>query len=89
MRACTGRDPAVADFINSDPGFAPFFAGLTGLLRPLLPRYAAEGKSYLTIAIGCTGGQHRSVYTAIRLADWLREQGQKVDLRHRDLDERE
>lgn len=86
LKACSGKDPMVADFIDSDPGFTPFFTGLTGLLRPLLPRYALEGKSYLTIAIGCTGGRHRSVYTAEKLAAWLRDQGQRVDLRHRDLD---
>ena len=60
---------------------------MTALLGPLLPRFAAEGKSYLTIAIGCTGGRHRSVVIAERLAQWLRERGQRVDLRHRELEE--
>jgi len=89
LRPHSGRDSDVAGFIAADPGFNPFFSGLTALLRPLLPRYTAEGKSYLTIAIGCTGGRHRSVYVAERLAAWLREQGQQVDLRHRDLEEGE
>lgn len=89
LRAFSGKEPRVADYIRADPGFEPFFAGLTGLLRPLLPRFTLEGKSYLTLAIGCTGGRHRSVYTAERLAEWLREQGQRVDLRHRDLDQGE
>jgi len=57
------------------------------LLEPLLPRFAAEGKSYLTIAIGCTGGRHRSVVIAEKLASWLRERDQQVDLRHRELEE--
>jgi len=89
LKPHSGRDEDVAAFIAADPGFAPFFAGLTSLIRPLLPRFTAEGKSYLTIAIGCTGGRHRSVYVAEKLAAWLREQGQQVDLRHRDLEEGE
>ena len=89
LRPHTGQDADVAAFIAADPGFAPFFGGLTSLICPLLPRFAAEGKSYLTIAIGCTGGRHRSVYVAEKLAAWLREQGQRVDLRHRDLEEGE
>jgi UPF0042 nucleotide-binding protein len=52
----------------------------------LLPRFEREGKSYLTIAIGCTGGRHRSVYLAERLAAWLGERGRAVSVRHRDLD---
>jgi UPF0042 nucleotide-binding protein len=55
------------------------------LLRPLLPRYNQEGKSYLTIAIGCTGGQHRSVFVAEKLAAWLKDLGLKVGLSHREL----
>lgn len=87
LRPLTGRDPAIAAYVEADAGFAPFFAGLTGLIAPLLPRFQAEGKSYLTIAIGCTGGRHRSVFVAERLAEWLRERGERVDLRHRDLEE--
>ena len=56
------------------------------MLEPLLPRYEGEGKSYLTIAIGCTGGRHRSVYLAERLAAWLSGQGRPVGIGHRDLD---
>jgi len=89
LRPHSGQDSDVAEFIAADPGFTPFFRGLTSWIRPLLPRFTAEGKSYLTIAIGCTGGRHRSVYVAERLATWLREQGQQVDLRHRDLEEGE
>jgi UPF0042 nucleotide-binding protein len=84
LRPMTGADPSVAAFIERDPGFAPFFAALTALLEPLLPRYAREGKSYLTIAFGCTGGRHRSVFLAERLAGWLSERGHHVGLAHRD-----
>jgi RNase adapter protein RapZ len=82
----TGRDVPVATFIAKDPCFEPFFESLTGLLGPLLPRYAAEGKSYLTIAVGCTGGRHRSVFVTERLAAWLRNQGQRFRIDHRDLE---
>jgi UPF0042 nucleotide-binding protein len=50
-----------------------------------LPGYEGEGKSYLTIAIGCTGGRHRSVFVAGKLAEWLRARGRSVTLRHRDV----
>jgi RNase adaptor protein for sRNA GlmZ degradation len=85
LRPLTGRDPAVAAHIERDPGFAGFFDGLLRLLLPLLPRYEKEGKSYLTIAVGCTGGRHRSVYVAERLAAHIRGEGRRVELVHRDL----
>ncbi|MEE8333787.1 MAG: RNase adapter RapZ [Alphaproteobacteria bacterium] len=85
LRPLTGLDPDVAGFIARDPGFTGFFGGLTGLLAPLLPRFRNEGKSYLTISVGCTGGQHRSVYVAERLARWLRDQGEQVSVTHREL----
>jgi UPF0042 nucleotide-binding protein len=87
LRPLTGRDAAVAAHVAADPMYAEFFASVTNLLAPLLPRFAAEGKSYLTVAIGCTGGRHRSVFVAERLAAWLREGGARVELRHRELDE--
>lgn len=86
LRLLTGRDEPVASFIREDPAFDHFFKGLTSLLDPLLPRYAAEGKSYLTIAIGCTGGRHRSVFVAEELAKWLMEKNQEVQVHHRDLE---
>jgi UPF0042 nucleotide-binding protein len=58
---------------------------MTEMLSPLLPRYAQEGKKYLTIALGCTGGKHRSVLAAERLAYHLTTQGWRVDLSHREL----
>ena len=84
LRSLTGRDPAVAAYVESDPDYASFIERLEGLIGPLLPRFDAEGKSYLTIAVGCTGGKHRSVAVAERLAGWLREQGRSVNLSHRD-----
>jgi UPF0042 nucleotide-binding protein len=86
LRPLNGEDAPVGKRIESDPAFGGFFAGLTGLLWPLLPGFEREGKSYLTIAIGCTGGRHRSVYVAQRLARWLDSKGRAATLRHRDLD---
>jgi UPF0042 nucleotide-binding protein len=86
LRIFTGRDQRVAAYIEGDPDFESFLDRLTGFIGPLLPRYRMEGKSYLTIAIGCTGGKHRSVYVAERLAAWLRTQDVRVGLSHRELD---
>ena len=86
LRPLTGHDGEVGRFIEADPDFAPFFERLCQWLAPLLPRYEREGKSYLTIAFGCTGGRHRSVYLAERLSAWLREDGRTVAVGHRDLD---
>lgn len=86
LRGFTGKDERVRRFILGDEALEPFFNNLTTLLAPLLPRYVAEGKSYLSIAVGCTGGRHRSVYVADRLANWLEERGQRVQTHHRDLD---
>lgn len=89
LRPFTGRHQQVRNFIRQDEALEPFFDNLTTLLNPLLPRYAAEGKSYLSIAVGCTGGRHRSVYMADRLAAWLERSGQRVQTHHRDLDRSE
>jgi UPF0042 nucleotide-binding protein len=88
LRPLTGLDAEVAAFIETDPDYRPFIDRLEDLIGPLLPRFDAEGKSYLTIAIGCTGGRHRSVAVAKRLADWLRNAGRSVSLSHRDTDAR-
>jgi UPF0042 nucleotide-binding protein len=85
LRPQTGRDPAVAAFVEADPAFPAFWGRMTGLLDLLLPRYVAEGKKYLTIAMGCTGGRHRSVLVAERLAAHLTVQGWRVDLIHREV----
>ncbi|CAK0771109.1 RNase adaptor protein RapZ [Azospirillaceae bacterium] len=86
LRPLSGLDAAVAERVAGDPDFPDFFRSLTGLLQPLLPRYSREGKSYLTLAVGCTGGRHRSVFVAERLSAWLGEIGYPVGLSHRDLE---
>jgi UPF0042 nucleotide-binding protein len=86
LRPFTGQDSRVAAYIQGDPECEPFMSRLTGFIAPLLPRYRLEGKSYLTIAIGCTGGKHRSVYIAERLAGWLRGQGVEIGLSHRGVE---
>lgn len=86
LQPLTGKDARVVAYVEKDPSFAAFLAGLETWLAPLLPRYDREGKSYLTIAVGCTGGRHRSVVVAERLAAWLASAGQRVTLQHRDLD---
>ena len=88
LKPLTGIDRSVVAFIETDAGYRPFLDGLRKLIGPLLPRFDAEGKSYLTIAIGCTGGRHRSVAVAEHLADWLRSAGRSVSLSHRDVDVR-
>jgi UPF0042 nucleotide-binding protein len=86
LKPLTGRDPEVTAYIGTDPDYQPFLDRLHGLIGPLLPRFDAEGKSYLTIAVGCTGGKHRSVAVAENLAEWLRNAGRSVSLTHRDVD---
>jgi UPF0042 nucleotide-binding protein len=85
LKPQTGRDPAVAAYIEADPDYAGFWQRLTGFVDPLLPRYVAEGKKYLTVVLGCTGGRHRSVLVAERLADHLRSLGWRADVTHREL----
>jgi len=85
LKALTGQDQAVQDYITEDAGFEDFLDRLTALLTPLVPRYAEGGKSYLTIAVGCTGGKHRSVFVAEKLAAWLEDNLTSVRLAHRDL----
>jgi UPF0042 nucleotide-binding protein len=86
LRPLTGRDPDVAAYIRRDPDYAKFVDHLTDLLLPLLPRYQQEGKSYLTIAVGCTGGRHRSVLVAEDLTNILASHDYVVGVGHRDLD---
>lgn len=86
LRPLTGQDPQVAGYIQKDPAYQPFMEGLEAWLPPLLPRYVAEGKSYLTIAVGCTGGRHRSVLVAEQLGSIIAAHGYIVGIGHRDLD---
>ena len=85
LRVQCGLDEEVSEYISADPAFPPFFKELGELLLSLLPHYRSEGKSYLTLAIGCTGGRHRSVFFAEKLDTLLRDEGYHVDVRHRDL----
>ncbi len=86
LRPLTGRDAKVGARIARDAGYAKFFRSLTDLLAVVLPRFESEGKSDLTIAIGCTGGRHRSVYVAEQVGRWLAARGRAATVRHRDLD---
>jgi UPF0042 nucleotide-binding protein len=85
LRPFDGRNERVAAYVESDPDFERFWSNLVRLLEPLLPRFLAEGKSYLTLAVGCTGGKHRSVFLAERLAEWLKGRGFHAGISHRDV----
>jgi RNase adapter protein RapZ len=86
LRPHNGTEPEVRDFVLGQPDAQAFLEKLTDFGAFLLPRYRAEGKSYLTIAIGCTGGKHRSVAIAGELARRLESSGQAVRLWHRDVE---
>jgi len=88
LRGLTGRDAAVDAHVAADPRFAPFYDQILGLVRLMLPACRDEGKSHLSIAFGCTGGQHRSVAVAERLAKTLAQDGWQVSKRHRELERR-
>lgn len=85
LKELTGTSRAVQDYVAQDPQFQVFYDGLTALLGPVVQRFAEEGKSYLTIAVGCTGGKHRSVFVAEKLAAWLETTHARVRLAHRDM----
>jgi len=86
LRPLTGRDAPVSRFVLEQPETQTFLEKVRELLSFLLPQYEREGKAYLTLAIGCTGGRHRSVATAIEVARWLEERGVRANVRHRDVD---
>ncbi len=85
LKEKTGMDADVGAYIQEDVDYAEFEKRLQEFVLPLLPRYKDEGKHYLTIAIGCTGGQHRSVFITEQLAEMLHEEGYDVTIRHRDV----
>ena len=89
LRALDGRDPAVVAYVAADARFDAFHNQIAGLVQLLLPAYEDEGKSYLSIGFGCTGGQHRSVAMVETLAKTLAESGWQVSIRHRELERRE
>ena len=85
LKSKTGRDRAVQRFMQSYPQTEEFLRRITELLLFLLPHYVHEGKSYLTIGVGCTGGRHRSVVLAERIARNLSDEGYKTQVSHRDI----
>jgi len=86
LRPFTGLDQPVRDFVLEQPAAKEFLRRLEDLLAQLLPAYVAEGKAYLTIALGCTGGRHRSVALAEEVAELLRRHGFSPSILHRDVD---
>lgn len=86
LQPLTGREAEVARYVREDPAYAPFVDGVVSMLRPLLPAFERDGRSYLTIALGCTGGRHRSVAVAEHLAQQIGGGNWQVTVRHRDLD---
>ena len=85
LRPGTGLDAPVAAYVAADPAYEDAVGRIEELLAVLLPRYRAEGKAYITVAVGCTGGRHRSVHVSDRIARWLRERGFSPTVVHRDL----
>lgn len=86
LRPHTGLDADVAAYVAADPAYESTVSQIEALLLTLLPRYRAEGKSYVTVAFGCTGGRHRSVHVAARVAETLRAAGHAPTVTHRNLD---
>jgi RNase adapter protein RapZ len=84
LRPLTGRDQPVIDYIERQPAAQKMYEDIRRFVQDWLPCYMADNRSYLTVALGCTGGQHRSVYFAERLAHYFEEQ-QQVLVRHREL----
>jgi len=86
LRPLSGKDAAVREFLIAQPLVGHFLDDITRLLEEWLPRFESEDKRYLTVAIGCTGGRHRSVYLAERLAEHFRNKREQVLTFHRELD---
>lgn len=85
LRPLTGQDAAIGDYIRQDPAFEPAFDRIRDMLLGVLPAFRKQGKAYLHVAFGCTGGRHRSVYTAEQMAAALRDEGFSPTLLHRNL----
>jgi RNase adapter protein RapZ len=85
LRSLTGKDKPVADFLESQSLVAQFYQQIETFMTQWVPCFEADNRSYLTIAIGCTGGQHRSVYLTERLGQHFQQQRDHVIIRHRDL----
>jgi len=85
LRSLTGMDQPVRDYLLNDPAWTGTMERIEALLIDWIPRYWAAGKSYVTVAFGCTGGRHRSVAAAVEMAERLRDAGFAPNVRHRDL----
>jgi RNase adapter protein RapZ len=85
LRPLTGKDQAVRDYLSADPAWGEAIDRIEALLIDWIPRYWAAGKSYVTVAFGCTGGRHRSVAAAAEMAERLQRSGFAPNVRHRDL----
>jgi UPF0042 nucleotide-binding protein len=85
LKPLTGEDPRIQSYVMDDPNTKPLLAQLDALFRFLIPQFERERRSYLTIAIGCTGGRHRSVAIALLLRERLADFGHVATVRHRDL----
>jgi UPF0042 nucleotide-binding protein len=85
LRPLTGEDEPVRDYLDAEPSWSETVERIESLLIDWIPRYWAAGKSYVTVAFGCTGGRHRSVAAAVEIADRLRNAGFAPNVRHRDL----
>jgi UPF0042 nucleotide-binding protein len=85
LRPLTGLDREVRDYCQAAPAWGEAMDRIEGLLKALIPRYWAAGKTYLTVAFGCTGGRHRSVAAAVEMVERLHEAGFPANIRHRDL----
>jgi len=85
LRPRTGLDPEVSHYVLENARGRELMERLEELIGYLLPLYDGEGRAYLTIGVGCTGGRHRSVSAAAALAEWLRGRGREVNLEHRDV----
>ena len=85
LRAQTGQDQAVIDYLQAQPEVGIMFEDIQGFMAHWIPSFKRDNRSYLTVAIGCTGGQHRSVYLADQLAEAFRDGDQDVSVRHREL----
>jgi UPF0042 nucleotide-binding protein len=85
LRSLTGRDPEVGKFLDAEPDFTHMYEDILGFLKSWIPKYVSVDRSYLTVALGCTGGQHRSVYMTEKLATALKEVHDPVHTRHNEL----
>src|SRR5207244_2370776 len=85
LRPLPGTDPKVVAYVEGQPAYGEFMRRLRELFDVTLPGYVSEGKSYLTIGIGCTGGRHRSVVVAAELATYFEGRGFPATVEHRDL----